>query len=373
VKLFLGEFLGGFYAPGGKCLIGVVMVMVVVIVSTAAIVVVMIVVVMIVVVMIVVVMIVVVMIVVVVMTAAAIVVVMVVIVVMTAATVVIVMVVIVVMTAATVVVVMIVIVVMTAATIVVVMVVIVVMVAAAMMLFLHLGKETGNGVCPCHRICYLRAGQLFPRGGNDGTMGIYPPNQLYCFEKLVLVDSSSAGENDRRSGFNLVIVKLTEVTHIALYLGGIGNGYLEGYLSALHLFHGGNYVRQLAHTGRLNDDSVGGIVVKHLRKRFAKVAYQAAADAAGVHFPDFHTRFLQKAAVNADFAKFVLNQHDFLTCVIFFQHFGNQSCLTGTQKAGININFCHKDTPSLVFSYFSLYHFIQRKTTKNFDSFPLNV
>ena len=357
-QTLLGELLGGFCTPRGKGFIGVVMVMVV-IVTTAAIVVVVVMVVVVtaaafvVVVMMVVVVtaaafMVVVMMVVIVATAAIVVVVVMVVIVATAAIMVVVvmivataafmvvMIVIVVMTAAAIVVVVVMVVIVTTAAIVIVVVMVVIVTTATMVMmmvvvfFFHLRQKICNAVRTGHGISQLLTCQLLPRGGDHGTMGIDFPDQLHRLEQFILRDIRGTGEDHRRSGSDLVIIKLAKVAHITFDLGGIGNGGLKGDLHALHLFHSGDHIGQFTHAGGLDHDSVGGIVCQHLLKGFSEVTHQATADTAGIHFPNFHPGFLQKAAVNADLAKFVLDQGNFLACVIFFQEFCDQSGFSGT-------------------------------------------
>ncbi|SCJ73638.1 Uncharacterised protein [uncultured Blautia sp.] len=47
----------------------------------------------------------------------------------------------------------------------------------------------------------------------------------------------------------------------------------------------------------------------HVLQRLVEVPHQGAADAPGGHLADLHAGLLQKAAVNADLAELVLDQH----------------------------------------------------------------
>ena len=55
---------------------------------------------------------------------------------------------------------------------------------------------------------------------------------------------------------------------------------------------------------------------------------------------------LQKAAVNANFAEFVLNEDELLAVIGFLDHLFDERRLASAEKARININFCHTGTPS---------------------------
>ena len=144
---------------------------------------------------------------------------------------------------------------------------------------------------------------------------------------------------------HLVVEELAEVLHIDLGLGGVHHGdkAVEVQIGCLGLdaLHGGNDVGQLAHAGGLDDDAVRGVVGQNLLEGRAEVAHQRAADAAGVHLGDLHPGVLQKAAVNADLAKLVFDEHDLLAAEHLVQQLLDESGLAGAQKAGDNVDFCH--------------------------------
>ena len=108
------------------------------------------------------------------------------------------------------------------------------------------------------------------------------------------------------------------------------------------LFHRADDVGELAHTGGLNDDPIGIVLCDHLGQGLTKVAHQAAADTAGVHFGNVDTGILQKAAVDADLAEFVFDEHQLLALIGFGNQLLNEGGLTGTQEAAVNIDLCHE-------------------------------
>lgn len=79
-----------------------------------------------------------------------------------------------------------------------------------------------------------------------------------------------------------------------------------------HALYGADDVGQLAHAGRLDDDAVGMIGLDDLFERFAEIAHKRTADAARIHLGNLDAGLLQESAVNADFAEFVLNEHNLL-------------------------------------------------------------
>ena len=96
--------------------------------------------------------------------------------------------------------------------------------------------------------------------------------------------------------------------------------------------------------GRLDQDAVGRILRNDLLERAAEIAHQRAADAAGVHLRDLDAGLLQKAAVNADLAELILDQDELLAVIGLLDHLFDQSRFARAEKAGININFRHKNT-----------------------------
>ena len=209
--------------------------------------------------------------------------------------------------------------------------------------FLH--QLLGQRVAALHGGKDLSAGELVPGGGEDGSLGVFVPQQLHGGVQLGLVHLLGAGEENGAGVLHLVVEELAEVLHIDLGLGGVHHGdkAVEVQIGCLGLdaLHGGNDVGQLAHAGGLDDDAVRGVVGQNLLEGRAEVAHQRAADAAGVHLGDLHPGVLQKAAVNADLAKLVFDEHDLLAAEHLVQQLLDESGLAGAQKAGDNVDFCH--------------------------------
>ena len=86
------------------------------------------------------------------------------------------------------------------------------------------------------------------------------------------------------------------------------------------------------------------VLVNDLVQRAAEIAHQRAADAAGVHLRDLDAGLLQKAAVNTDLAELILDQDELLAVIGLLDHLFDQSRFARAEKAGININFRHKNT-----------------------------
>ncbi len=218
------------------------------------------------------------------------------------------------------------------------------------MLVLQSFQSLLQRVLTFHSLDQLLAGQLIPGSGYEGCIGIMLPQQSNCSIQFLLLHILGTGKNDRGSGFNLIIVELAKVLHIHLDLGCIRHRHsiAQDHILVCHLLHSSDHIRQLTNTGRLDDDSIRMILLDDLGQCLAKITHKAAANTTGIHFGNVDTRILQKTTVDADLTKFVFNQHQLLALVCLFQHLFDQGRLTGTQKTGINVNFCHGYTPSVL-------------------------
>ena len=195
-----------------------------------------------------------------------------------------------------------------------------------------------------HSLQDLLAGQVVPIGGHDGGGGVLLAQQGYGSCHLVLRGGLGAAEQDAAGMADLVVIELAKVLHIQLDLVYVryGNKAVQLHIQVLgHTFHSTGHVGQLAHAGRLDEDAVRVVLLHHLLQSGAEIAHQRAADAAGVQLIDADAGLLQKAAVNADLAKFVLDQHDLLSGKGLLDQFFDKSGLTGAQKAGENIDLGH--------------------------------
>ena len=195
-----------------------------------------------------------------------------------------------------------------------------------------------------HGLQHLRARQFAPGGRHQGRLLIMLPQQSHRCIQFCLGDHVGTRQNDRGGGFDLIIIELTEVLHINLDLTGISHCHCIAQLHILagYLFHRCHHIGQLAHSGGLNDDPIGMILLDYLVQCLAKVTHQRAADTAGVHLRNVDARLLEKATVNADLTEFIFDENQLLTAVGFLDHFLDQCGLAGSKKTGINIDFSHK-------------------------------
>ena len=201
----------------------------------------------------------------------------------------------------------------------------------------------------CHSFSQLRAGQLIPGRGYNGSICIMLAEHCQCVVQLLLSNRIGTGQDYGRSCGNLVNIELAKILQVNLHLTRIHNRHsiAQCHFIIGHLVHGSNYIRQLADAGGFDDDPVRIVLGNHLFQRLAEITHQAAANASGIHFCDVDTGILQKAAVDADLTKFIFDQHQLLPLIAFGNHLFDQRGFTGAQKAGINVDFCHIQTPSV--------------------------
>ena len=232
---------------------------------------------------------------------------------------------------------------MTAAAVTILVVMVMMLMVSMATVMLQLSQLLCNGILTFHSSQQLGSRQFCPRGRDQRRMVITLPQQGHRCVQFRLRDGIGAGQDDGRSGFDLVIVELTKVLHIDLYLAGIRhrNGITQGYIVTGDLLYRLLYVGQLTHAGWLNNDTVGMVLFYDLFQCLAEIAHQAAADTAGVHFRDVDAGILQETAIDADLAEFILNQHQLLILIGFLNHFLDQGRLASSQEAGVNVDFRH--------------------------------
>ena len=141
-----------------------------------------------------------------------------------------------------------------------------------------------NGVLLGHGIGELLAGELIPICGNDRRLGVLLAQALDNVVKLVLGKTLCMGKNQAGCIGDLVIEEFTEILLVHLALLGIDNGCeaVELHIVHLQILYGTDNVGKLADTGRLDEDSVRMILLKNLLKCLTEIAYERAADAAGI-------------------------------------------------------------------------------------------
>ena len=214
-------------------------------------------------------------------------------------------------------------------------------------------QQLGNQVAlTIHNGNDLCTGQFVPIGGHNGGGGVLFLDQGNGCSDLLLVCGAGAAQDDAGCVADLVIIELAKVLHIHFDLVHIGHSHkaVQADRQGLaHTLNSAGHITQLANTGRLDQDAVRVIGLHDLFQCLAEVAHQGAADAAGVQLVNLNASLTHKAAVNADLAEFVFDQHDLFALERFLDELFDQGRFACTQKAGENINFsylfCHGNIP----------------------------
>ena len=185
--------------------------------------------------------------------------------------------------------------------------------------------------------------QLIPGGGDDGGAVIQLTEQFHALMKLFILDVVRAGEHDAVGVFHLIIEEFAEILHIHLTLVCIYDGGIavEHQIVGVDILNCLDDVGELAYAGGLDEDAVRRVFRQDFFQRFAEVAYETAADTAGVHFRYFDACILQKTAVDADFAEFVFDKNQLFSAESFGDEFFDECGFACAQETRENIDLCH--------------------------------
>ena len=203
----------------------------------------------------------------------------------------------------------------------------------------HLGNQIAAAL---HGFEQLLAGQILPRGGDDAGVLVQAAQHGNGFVQTLLRALCGAGQQDSAGVSDLIFEELAEVLEVHLCLERVNNGDEAVELNVqMGVLNRRDNVGQLADAGRLDEDAVGVVLVYNVMQRLAEVADERAADAARVHFVDNDACILEKAAVDADFTEFVLDEDDLLALERVREQTLDKRGLACAEKTGDNINLCH--------------------------------
>ncbi len=210
------------------------------------------------------------------------------------------------------------------------------------MLVQKLLQLRGDGVFLLDGIKYLSAGELLPIRRHDDGVGIFPAQERLCLSDFFLRHAAGTGQDDAACRLNLIVKKLSEIFHIQLRAGGVDDGGQAAEDEILvHGLDGRDDLGELPHAGRLDNNAVGAVLCQHHMQRAAEIAGQTAADTAGVHLVDGHAGILQKAAVDADLAELVFDEHKLFAGIPLRDEFFDECRLPRSEEPGDDIDFCH--------------------------------
>ena len=213
----------------------------------------------------------------------------------------------------------------------VVMLIMIVMVVMVLVLF-RFEERSGHVICGervLDRFTDLCAGELLPRCCDDLGVIVDLANQLDRGVELALCDISGTGQDDGARVLDLVLVEFLEVLQVDFALACIDDGNSAADLGTLDLLNSGNDIGEFTDAGGLDEDPVRSELVDDFLQRGAEVADERAADAARVHLGDLDAGFLEKTAVNADLAEFVLDEDELLSVVAIGDEFLDKSGFSG--------------------------------------------
>ena len=212
-----------------------------------------------------------------------------------------------------------------------------------LMLLLKLLYSILKGVPSLHSSQDILALKAIPRSGYDNRRLVVLTEKANALGNFLIPRGLSMRKNDAGGVRYLIVIEFAEVLHIHLTLINVGNGGKAVEMSTVLLgsLCRADNVRELTNARRLDDNSVGLVLLQHLNERLGEIANQRAADTAGVHLGDLNTRIGKKSAVDTDLAEFVLNKHDLFARVCLFNKFLYKCGFSCSQKAGKYINLCH--------------------------------
>jgi len=239
-----------------------------------------------------------------------------------------------------------------AAAIIIVMMVMVMSAAfGADLLILKSLKGIGESIRLFHCRKDLGAGKNVPIRCNDLGIGVVSADKLNGLCKLFLGETLGVAENDSTCAFDLVVEEFTEILHIHLALLCIYHCgcRVESDICKSKILHSLDNVGELTYTGGLDKDPFGSVGFDDLGESLSEIAHERAADAAGVHLRDLNACLLKKSAVDTDIAELVFNNYQLFACKGLADKLFYKCCLSGSEKAGENIDFNHYD-PSFCFA-----------------------
>ena len=139
-----------------------------------------------------------------------------------------------------------------------------------------------NKLCSC---------KLLPLSCNYRSLVIVLSEKSYTLIKLFLRKPLCMAEYKTACISDLIVKELTEVLLIHFTLLRIYNSCKSVKLNivSINVFNCSDNIAELTYTRRLNKNSVGLILFKHLNESFSEVTYKTAADASLIHFSDLNT------------------------------------------------------------------------------------
>ena len=186
-----------------------------------------------------------------------------------------------------------------------------------------------------HCINELLTCELIPFCSYDRSSRIELTDKLYALVDLFLRKTGSMAENYAACVCYLVIEEFTEILLIHLALLCVYNccESVEDYIVCIDVLYSTDNVAEFSYTGRLDEDTVGVILFKHLFESLAEITYKAAAYTAGVHLSDLDACVLEESAVYTDLTEFIFDEDEFFVVIAFFYELFDKGGLSCTEEA----------------------------------------
>ena len=224
-----------------------------------------------------------------------------------------------------------------------------------------------------HSVNKLLTAELIPLCCNNRSNGV---EFLYTADAVVnlLCGKTGSMTEDKTACISYLIVeKFAEIflVHLAFFCVNNSCKPVELNIVSVDILNSTDNVAELSNAGRLDKNTVGGVILKNLFKSLSEISDKTTADTAGIHFGYFNACVLKKSAVDTDIAEFVFNKHKLFVFIAFSDKLFDKSSFSGTKKSGKNCNFSH--TEHFLFKiktvYLILYHvcYANVKRLKNFS------
>ena len=141
----------------------------------------------------------------------------------------------------------------------------------------------------------LRSGNLIPGCGHDGRLIISLPDHRNNLIQFLIRYLLRSAQDNGPGTLDLIVIELTEILHEHFAFHGICNCRVGGKLHVTllcNLQHCLHNIRQLAHTGGLNDNTVRSKLLQYILQCRPEIPHQRAANTARIHLRDLNTGIL---------------------------------------------------------------------------------
>ena len=181
-------------------------------------------------------------------------------------------------------------------------------------------------------------------GGDEGSVRVVLSEEADAGVQRLWRDAVGAGEEEGGGGGDLVLVEGAKILHIEGALAGVHHRHHRVDFQLIPtggLVDVPQHVGELGHAGWLDEDAIRFHPTQDGAQGAAKVARDAAADAAGSQLGDGHVGALEKGGVHVHITVLVLHQHDLFVRVAFLDELFDERCLSGSEKTGKNGYLSH--------------------------------